>query len=706
MNKSIKSALFVVLAALLLSVVFVGGRSGSGLPVASAAVPEDHTPWTTPVNVTESGSYDNYPALGVVKASGAATVFWGRASEGEGLMLQASNVLRGGPFATQLVHSGGEGLNGNPEVATDRLGRRHLLYWNWDAPGETLTNWYARVGANGEIEPGFPIRVPGTDDGGIRKLVGIAVDDALNVHMAFARNNIPESFEYYERSEAGQWLAYEESIPNVCGPSDIGLEVNTQGVPMAIFKDCGQSGTGTDIYTARRVGPSNWVLEDISAACCSYCPNASGAYLPAIAATRDGGFRASWADGRCAGYDTDIYYREWVPTTGWDGQPIVRIAFNSGSSYYNDIAVDNSGDAHIVWADDTSSPFNYYRTFYVHGRGTAFSPIAIPFAAWAGGAWTREVAADYGGNAFHVAFASNKGDPDKEDYYAFTEVGGGTPTPTPTNTATPTPVPPPCGNEPFHDVCPPDYFYAPVMALSQQGVINGYSSSPPCPNSLWVPCFLPYNGATRAQMAKIISLAANLPSGGTTQAFTDVPPTNSFFPFVQSAYAAGVITGYPCGGPNEPCDTQNRPYFRPGNPVTRGQTSKMVTVAFGFNEPVGGTTWTFQDVAPGSAFHVFVERMFARGIITGYPCGSPTEPCVPPQNRPYFRPNASVTRGQTAKIVYQSQLQAEATATSTQEPTASPTVEVTATTTAEITATSTIEPTSTPTLAAPSSLNR
>ena len=70
MNKSIKSALFVVLAALLLSVMFVGGRSGSGLPVASAAVPEDHTPWTTPVNVTESGSYDNYPALGVVKATG------------------------------------------------------------------------------------------------------------------------------------------------------------------------------------------------------------------------------------------------------------------------------------------------------------------------------------------------------------------------------------------------------------------------------------------------------------------------------------------------------------------------------------------------------------------------------------------------------------------------------------------------------------
>jgi hypothetical protein len=34
----------------------------------------------------------------------------------------------------------------------------------------------------------------------------------------------------------------------------------------------------------------------------------------------------------------------------------------------------------------------------------------------------------------------------------------------------------------------------------------------------------------------------------------------------------------------------------------------------------------------------------------GYPCGSPGETCDE-QNRPYFRWNAQVTRGQTSKIV-------------------------------------------------------
>ena len=42
--------------------------------------------------------------------------------------------------------------------------------------------------------------------------------------------------------------------------------------------------------------------------------------------------------------------------------------------------------------------------------------------------------------------------------------------------------------------------------------------------------------------------------------------------------------------------------------------------------------------------------MAARGIIGGYPCGGPFEPCVAPGNRPYFRPNNNATRGQMSKI--------------------------------------------------------
>jgi hypothetical protein len=55
-------------------------------------------------------------------------------------------------------------------------------------------------------------------------------------------------------------------------------------------------------------------------------------------------------------------------------------------------------------------------------------------------------------------------------------------------------------------------------------------------------------------------------------------------------------------------------------------------------------------VPPGQTFYLWIERMAGRGIINGYPCGGPFEPCISPANRPYFRPNNNATRGQMAKI--------------------------------------------------------
>src|SRR5205823_15051227 len=111
----------------------------------------------------------------------------------------------------------------------------------------------------------------------------------------------------------------------------------------------------------------------------------------------------------------------------------------------------------------------------------------------------------------------------------------------------------------------------------------------------------------------------------------------------------GYMNGYPAGGPGEPCGNGNLPYFRPKGTATRGQTSKIMSNAATFDDQPNGQT--FEDVPPSHTFYVWVERLGTRGIISGYPCGGPGEPCVPPLNRPYFRPGNNMTRGQTAKIV-------------------------------------------------------
>jgi len=60
----------------------------------------------------------------------------------------------------------------------------------------------------------------------------------------------------------------------------------------------------------------------------------------------------------------------------------------------------------------------------------------------------------------------------------------------------------------------------------------------------------------------------------------------------------------------------------------------------------------FADVLPGNTFFDFANHVYEQGIVTGYPCGGVSEPCDG-SNRPYYRPNNGVTRGQMSKFVDQ-----------------------------------------------------
>lgn len=199
---------------------------------------------------------------------------------------------------------------------------------------------------------------------------------------------------------------------------------------------------------------------------------------------------------------------------------------------------------------------------------------------------------------------------------------------------------PRCPDEQFTDVCPGDYFYTPVISLTQLSVIAGYNSSPPCETSDDVPCYLPANNLTRGQISKITVLAAGLPintEGGPH--FYDVLPGSTFYEYVETLYNFGSITGYPNGN------------FEPNRKVTRGNAAKIIVLGF----VLGGdpTGQTFEDVPTGHYNYVYIERIASRGIINGYPCGTAQfEPCNPPENRPYFRQGNDLTRAQAAKIIY------------------------------------------------------
>ncbi|MDQ3930802.1 MAG: S-layer homology domain-containing protein, partial [Chloroflexota bacterium] len=191
----------------------------------------------------------------------------------------------------------------------------------------------------------------------------------------------------------------------------------------------------------------------------------------------------------------------------------------------------------------------------------------------------------------------------------------------------------------FSDVQPGSTFYQYVMCLACRNIISGYSDG----------TFRPGSPVTRGQLSKIVANAANYQENYTGQTFEDVPVGSTFHQFVERLASRSIIAGYPCGGPGEPC-VSGKPYFRPNANVTRGQTAKIVASAANLPAPPAGRQ-TFKDVPQGSTFWTWIEALAATNAIAGYSCGGENEPCVPTENRPYFRPNDNVTRGQSSKIV-------------------------------------------------------
>jgi hypothetical protein len=94
-----------------------------------------------------------------------------------------------------------------------------------------------------------------------------------------------------------------------------------------------------------------------------------------------------------------------------------------------------------------------------------------------------------------------------------------------------------------------------------------------------------------------------------------------------------------------------------GSGVARGGGSAPAPGAAAAHTYIPHITQTFQDVPISDTFAVNIGSLAAAGIIGGYACGGSNpqtgaaEPCVGPDNLPYYRPGNTVTRAQMSKFV-------------------------------------------------------
>jgi hypothetical protein len=169
----------------------------------------------------------------------------------------------------------------------------------------------------------------------------------------------------------------------------------------------------------------------------------------------------------------------------------------------------------------------------------------------------------------------------------------------------------------FGDVMTETYFFEPVGYLVYRGIASGYADGN----------YRPYNNTTRGQLAKLVVLGENWTidtTGGPH--FSDVPPSNPFYPVIETAYHHNVLSGYADGT------------FRWGNNITRAQLSKIIVLARGWAINTSGGPH-FSDVPTSDPFYDFIETAFNHNVISGYAGGT-------------FRSGNNAIRGQIAKIMY------------------------------------------------------
>ena len=495
---------------------------------------------------------------------------------GSALTAEQNTTLYGN-FSTVTLDSGGAGL-GNAAVHHAPSGKIWgAWFYSFSDGSAEIHNGLKNPGTGGSAWTKQTIPNSGTNSSAPYKITDLQVTTTGRVYALWGRNNVGARFAF--REEAGAWSAPIDVPGGLSNVADYNIGVSSNNVVAVSGFDRVTGGVLVQMYSNGSWGPVT-----------NIAPAGGQAYRAVWAADPTGGLRVIWIQVDTATQSSDVYYREWTPAGGWNPN-VVRLQTpgNSASNGYN-ISVDPLGVAHIVFSDD-SAIAGVQQSYYLSGQGTTFTaPQRIDSST--GGflqANSRNPDVDAnpvnGHNIIHLTFNSNAAGP-FANYYTYADLGS-LATPTPVATSTPTATPTPCTTGVFSDVPSGSTFYQFVTDLVSRGAISGYSDC----------TFRPSATITRGQVAKVLVLAFGLPintAGGPH--FNDVAAGSTFYNFVETAFNRGIISGY-SDGTFRPGNVVTRGQIAKMVTLGRAWTQQNPATATFSDVPVGSTFYPFVETA-------------------------------------------------------------------------------------------------------------
>lgn len=346
--------------------------------------------WRPAKRITWTSGWSEYPSM-AVDPSGNPHVVWDDDTTGYSEVYYKGSSDGGATWTTAKRLSSTTAGCYRPDIAVDSSGALHVVWYDF-APGDYEV--YYRKSPDGGITWTTTKRITWTSGGS--EYPAVAVDSSGNPHVAWMEYTLGNYEIYYKKSTDGgtTWSTAKRLTWTSESSDEPALAVDSSGNPHVIWYD--QAPGNFEIFYRKSMdGGAAWTPAK------RLTWDSDGSWYPSIAVDSSDILHLAWENATVG--SPEIYYKKSADGgTTWT--PIKRLTWTSGLSGSPIIAVDSSGNPHIVWYDDTPGNYEIYYRASTDG-GTMWT--AAERLTWAsGGSYDPDMAPDPSGH-IHVVWESN-----------------------------------------------------------------------------------------------------------------------------------------------------------------------------------------------------------------------------------------------------------------------------------------------------------
>jgi BNR repeat-like domain len=307
------------------------------------------TTWLAGQRLTWTGG--SYVPDIAVDAVGNPHVVWERLMDGHYEVFYRKSTDGGTTWLASQRLTWNSGDSMEPVIAVDSTGSLHVAWYDY-TPGNYEV--YYRKSKDGGATWSAGKRLTWTSFDSYE--VSLALDLSDNPHVVWYEDTPAGNYEiYYKRSKDGgtTWSTARRLTATTTDSQYPVIAVDTSGYLYVAWSEYIPG--NSELYGKKSEdGGDTWSGKRVTF-------TAGYSTFPDMVTDSSGSLHIVWAESTPGNYE--IYYKK--TTDGGDTWSTKRLTFTVGYSTFPDIAVDSSGNAHVVWHDDT--PGNY-EIYYIRGK--------------------------------------------------------------------------------------------------------------------------------------------------------------------------------------------------------------------------------------------------------------------------------------------------------------------------------------------------